>query len=453
MRSLGLGAQSDYLAILRGPGGTQELRALADALIIGETYFFRGRDHLDVLRRAWLAGPPDRRWRILSAGCSSGEEPYSIAMLADQLGLAGRIAIDAVDVSREALARAEAGEYSPWSLRDTPPEVRRRYFSEHGRRFRIDQRIRGQVRFAECNLLDRAHPLWQRAGYDAVFCRNVLIYFRPDVVESVVGRLAGLVEDGGFLFLGHSEALHTRCPEIELECEDETVFYRKHAGAAGQRSGEDWLALIDGIHRELDEGMARPRLETLPASSLVASPQAPGLSAPRTDVPGRPAPIDPVQVGRLLREERFREALGLLDAAPDDDLPSQVLRAELMFVNGDLEGAHAHCHALLARHFLEAELHQLAAMLCEQRGEPSRAVEHARRASYLDPHFAPPHVLLGRLSLRQGQPRAARTEFEAAIKRLPNEREHRLRLLSGGFGRDALLRYCESQIRACGDSR
>ena len=165
MLDTGLRKADDYRARLASPEvAVAELRAVADALIIGETYFFRGRDHLEVLRQAILDGPVDKTWRVMSAGCSSGEEPYSLLMMADQIGCVERLKVDAFDVNPRALERAAAGRYSAWSLRDTSATLRQRYFRPEGRLFVLDEAIRRRVRFDECNLLDPAHRVWQAAA-------------------------------------------------------------------------------------------------------------------------------------------------------------------------------------------------------------------------------------------------------------------------------------------------
>lgn len=447
MHILGIRETEQYQRRLALPeGAAAELRAVADALIIGETYFFRGADHLNVLRQALLEGPQARRWRVLSAGCSSGEEPYSIAMMADQLGLLDRVAIDAVDVNPRALERAALGHYSAWSLRDTDGAARAQYFRQDGRRYLLSERIRSQVQFAECNLLDADHRLWQSAPYDAIFCRNVLIYFAPRVVENVVKNLTSLLREDGFLFLGHAEALQAACADIEMQSDETTVYYRKRSGTQVRAWQPDWAALVAGVQDALDPPLERPApssewqlaLSELPADAPVQSALA--VSNANHDLHA---------LEFLLRQERWSEAEQALRALDRADLRSQVLLAQLCFVNNRIDEAQQRCERLLTEFFLDAEVHQLMAMCMEQRGRPALAFEHARRASYLDPKFALPHVLLGRLALKAGQKSAALQEFLTAKQRLPDEQTQRLRLLSGGFGRQAMIEYCETQIRVC----
>lgn len=452
MQQLGIREPEDYRQRLtQTPLAAAELHAVADALIIGETYFFRGADHIDVLRQALLSGPEDKVWRVLSAGCSSGEEPYSLAIMADQLGLSERLEIDAVDVNPRALERAARGLYSLWSLRDTPALVKHSYFRQDGQRFLLDPRIRQRVRFQECNLLDLLHPLWLAAPYDAVFCRNVLIYFAPLVVENVVKKLADLVCEGGFLFLGHAEALQAACADIEMESNDTTLFYRKRQGAPVRGMQASWDALVAGMQGALDQALERPapssewQLDALASAPEISSTASPPISAaPASDV---------VDIDYLLRQEQWAEAEQQLRAQQNSDLRSQVLLAQLCFVNNRIDEAQQRCEQLLLEFFLDAELHQLMAMCMEQRARPKLALEHARRASYLDPKFALPHVLLGRMALKAGHRNAALQEFSTARQRLPDDQAQRLRLLSGGFGRQAMIEYCETQIRACRGSR
>ena len=276
-------------------------------------------------------------------------------------------------------------------------------------------------------------------------CRNVLIYFAPLVVEAVVQRLTAMVSEGGFLFLGHAEALHATCSDIEMEAAQNTVFYRKRGGAQPKESAASLSFLLAGVGGALDPGLERPAPSPdwqLPASESAADP------GKQQDTPIQTSSWQQ-DLEFLLRQEKWSEAEQTLRSAASEDLRNQVLLAELCFVNGRIDEAQQRCEQLLAVHFLDAEPHQLMAMCMEQKQRLPLALEHARRASYLDPNFALPHVLLGRLALKAGNRAAAMREFETARGRLPAEQSRRLRLLSGGFGRQAMIEYCEAQIRVC----
>jgi chemotaxis protein methyltransferase WspC len=183
-----------------------ELQELIDAVIVPETWFFRDREAF-----AALAGPVVRSWstervlRLLSVPCSTGEEPYSIAMALLDAGLApARFHIDAVDVSERALAKARRAVFGRSSFRGESLAFRDRYFDEDGNGWRLAPHVCAQVTFQQSNLLDAAF-LRDAEPYDVIFCRNLLIYFDRPTQDRATAVLARLLAPDGFLFVGPSE--------------------------------------------------------------------------------------------------------------------------------------------------------------------------------------------------------------------------------------------------------
>ena len=184
--------------------------ALLDALTTNFTSFLREATHFDFLRKTIapaLTGPI----RIWSAACSTGEEPYSIALsLLEELGLpaASRIHILASDISSRALATAERGAYEEARCRDLPPEWLRRYLLRGSGNwngwFRVKPLVRGMIGFERLNLIEHFPP-GQR--FHTIFCRNVMIYFDKETQAALVNRFASCLEPGGYLLIGHSETL------------------------------------------------------------------------------------------------------------------------------------------------------------------------------------------------------------------------------------------------------
>lgn len=223
LRALRLTGYDEYVALLEGPEGEGELSCMLDALTTNFTSFFREPGHFEHLSRRLLAqvsaGAP-RRLRVWSAGCSSGEEPYSIAIhLQEQLPDLARwdARILATDLSTRMLARARAGVYPASRFDDdrgraalahfTRTELRPP-FSHRGAleqpHYSVKPATRGLVRFARLNLVE---PWPMRGPFDAIFCRNVMIYFDKPTQRELLERLCGLLRPGGALFLGHSESL------------------------------------------------------------------------------------------------------------------------------------------------------------------------------------------------------------------------------------------------------
>jgi chemotaxis protein methyltransferase CheR len=224
-------------------GGGCELVRLLDAVATNETHFFREPHHFELIasslaprwRSEAQAGRRDRRVRVWSAGCSTGEEPYTLAIqlracLPESEGW--HIEIFASDLSTKALARAEAAVYPAERLREVPHAQRRRAFlrgtGPQAGRIKVVPELRQLVRFERLNLSAPSYPM--PTGLDLVLCRNVLIYFRPELRRRVVEQLCTHLAPGGHLFLGHAESLHSA--GLPLRTRVPTVYQRDDAGAA-----------------------------------------------------------------------------------------------------------------------------------------------------------------------------------------------------------------------------
>ncbi|MBK6486370.1 MAG: protein-glutamate O-methyltransferase CheR [Gemmatimonadetes bacterium] len=211
LRALALPTVQDYLDIVDRDATGRELAELVDVLTTNKTAFFREPDHFRLLQQTVLpslarTGAPIRIW---SAGCSSGQEAYSIAMVVrETLGpAASRVSILATDISQRVLQRAHAAEYLVRELGDMPTDVRRAHFDtvpDARDTVRIAPATRALVRIAPLNLIAE----WPEQGpFDVIFCRNVMIYFDKPTQERLVSRFAAQLSAGGHLMLGHSESL------------------------------------------------------------------------------------------------------------------------------------------------------------------------------------------------------------------------------------------------------
>ncbi len=227
----------DYYHYLRcHPDRESEFDRLVCRLTNNETYFLREAQHFEIIikhvipaLRSELRGRP---LKVLSAGCSSGEEPYSLVMALHDSGVElGGVdwEIDACDLNRDRLARAREAIYDSGSLRGCDEEMRRRYFERRDGRFVLRTRYRRGVRFFEANLA--TSTIVGRAPYDVVLCRNLLIYFDAEGFTRAAGALARSLAPGGYLFLGHSESLIDRSPDFTPVWLEGAMVYRKLAAA------------------------------------------------------------------------------------------------------------------------------------------------------------------------------------------------------------------------------
>jgi chemotaxis protein methyltransferase CheR len=213
--SLGLGGFSEYLALVeRDPGG-EELSFMIDALTTNKTSFFREAQHFEILAEklnGWFRGHDSLR--IWSAGCSSGEEPYTIAItLLQAFPDAGRrdARILASDISSRVLQEAKNAWYGEDEVADVPASLLSQYFtveqSGGSTHYRVKESVRSLVRYAKLNLMG---PWPMNGSFDFIFCRNVMIYFTRETQDRLVGRFRDLLNPGGLLLIGHSESLTGR---------------------------------------------------------------------------------------------------------------------------------------------------------------------------------------------------------------------------------------------------
>ncbi|MBV8299586.1 MAG: methyltransferase domain-containing protein [Candidatus Eremiobacteraeota bacterium] len=222
-----------YAQFLRyDPRREDEWSDLASALSNNETYFFRERAQLKALAGKildeFLARSP--RVRLWSAACSSGEEPYSLAMTLIETGKVSdaRLSIRATDLSPRVLELAEKGFYRALSFRATEPAMIQKWFQPQGEGFVVDERVKRLVSFGRLNLLDGTRVAAE-GPFDAIFCRNVLIYFDKPTQKRVVESFAKALRPGGYLFLGHAESLFHLTDLYEPIVGADAIVYRLKA--------------------------------------------------------------------------------------------------------------------------------------------------------------------------------------------------------------------------------
>lgn len=225
-----------YQELMFGERGG-ELQAFVEAVTINETYFFRDYPQLQgfaekvfptYLKSLSSTNSSIRAW---SAACSTGEEPYTLAiilreMLAEEKDKRWSVSVDATDINRSVLAFAQRGVYGARSMKDTPLEYRQRYFDFKNGEFQVKDSLKEDVKFSLVNLSERAEMRKMR-GYDFVFCRNVLIYFDEEGRRKVVASLYDALRPGGYLFLGHSESIARITTAFELKSIGGFLCYRK----------------------------------------------------------------------------------------------------------------------------------------------------------------------------------------------------------------------------------
>lgn len=367
---------SDDAFVARAANNPEALDALVDTLTVGETYFFRNPGSFEFLRREVIPDILARRGathplRIWSAGCASGEEAWSLAMIFARDGLENA-RVHATDVSRPALEKARRGIYGPWSLRGGGAALAKSRLEREGNTWRVPEDLRRRVEFDRQNLALDALPspargLW---GFDVIFCRNVLLYFYPAMVAQVFRKLHSCLADGGWLFLGTSDPSPAG---FEAVVRDEGVFYRR--------------AEAPSVETTVAASARRPRRKSrVPAPAVRVSKR-----------PAPPAPALPTQRPPL---------------TPSTDRLSEIRQ----LANTDERAAERRCAALRTREPDSIEVAYLHAVLLLALGRVDDAVRAARQVLYLDRSLAAGHFLLATAFLRRGDVSEARRAFATSAK-------------------------------------
>jgi chemotaxis protein methyltransferase CheR len=455
---------ADYLRRLESDDASAEWRSLGQLLTVPETYFFRHFDQFRAFSEVALADrmtarAGSKRLSILSLGCASGEETYSLAVMVKEamLDASWTVSILGVDLNPAVIEKAVSGRYTDWSLRETSPEVRQKWFQRQGREYVLDPAICSAVRFEERNLSEEAADFWRPEAYDVIFCRNMMMYFAPERARELVARITRALAPGGYLFLGHAETLRGLSQDFHLCHTHETFYYRRRASGETVSPGfayapvSSWLpppltavlegndSWIDAIQRSSD------RIQVLADAPATVADSSYVVKASHWDLSS---------AFELLRQERFAEALAAIKGLPPEaatDSDTLLLKAVLCAHSGQYAEAEKVCRHLLEFDELNAGARYVLALCCEGTGDNRAAVEHDQAAVYLDGGFAMPRLHLGLLSRRVGDSDTARRELEQALHLLQREEPSRLLLFGGGFGREALLVLCRAELIACGE--
>ena len=369
---------------------------LATHLSIGETYFFREKRSLQILEEQILPQllqarrQNGRRLRIWSAGCCTGEEAYTLAILLDRLipdPGAWNITILATDFNPEFLRKAAQGVYGEWSFRDAPGWLRARYFTGRGDgRFEIIPRIRERVTFSYLNFADDVYPSLSNntSAMDIIFCRNVLMYFTAQRAKQVIGNFHRALVDGGWLVVSPAEASNALFSPFTPVGLQGAVLYRKTADAASQ-------PLVGGyaVAPSFEAAKAAPSMPpAAPASAILPAPPDAATAA---------ANLSAVQA----------------DQADARELPSRMARD--CANRGRLGEALEWCEQAVAADRLNPAHHYLLATILLEQGQHDTAIQSLMRALYLNPDYVLAHFALGNLYQSQGRYRQARRHFENVL--------------------------------------
>lgn len=405
---------------------------LLEHLTIGETYFFRNRPQFEALQNHVLPELLQRQARLRSlrfwsAGCATGEEPYSLAILVQTVipqPENWQVSILATDINSSFLQRAREAVYSNWSFRETPNDMRDCFFTPEQNRWRLCGHIRRQVLFTRLNLVEDTFPSIMNGtcAMDLIFCRNVMIYFDEATIQRLVNRFFHALAPGGWLFVGHAEPQARIFHQFEVHNFPHAVIYRKPLDAPMfsfhlTQKNSDTLAqplMLPGYvtdHAGVftkqppktgNPGRSRLQPEQANTSQPVITPEGGGIRPVVTEEPRvpvsswtvKPTPLSPPATSPLW--DTIEKSLGQGDRVGAETLLHELLQlapnhgralvalGRLYADRGDWNAALRQCEQALKHDPLSIEAHFILAQVYEHQGELDAALASYRRTVYLD---------------------------------------------------------------------
>ena len=424
--ALGVNGHDDYFALLQRDDS--ELLRLTELLTVNETYFFREPDHLnlmvDKLLPEFIAARNGRPVRILSAGCSTGEEPYSIAiMLRERFGADSErlFAITGVDIDSSVIAAARQGVFGNSSFRGMDKAILVRYFKPSGPgKLQVENGIKKLVEFEVVNLLNSSYPQKMQEP-DIILYRNVSIYFPGQVQREIFGRLAQLLAEGGCLLVGAAETIHHDIGILSLVKKDSLFFYRKTPPLVFAERR------ISSRHASNAEQVGKRPLQATPGYSPM-----PEVQQIRTQDAGyaRPLKQPPVKVPpdvkerfdeaiQLVLNKQYENALAVLDGIINQDSSFKKaygLKGSLLLHVARFDESRTVCESILAQDPLSLEAYLMLGMIARQNGNNDEAFRRFREASYLKPTCWLAHFYTAELLYAQRDLKRARSSYETSLK-------------------------------------
>ncbi len=444
----------DYYRLLQDPkDGAVEMDRLINALTVSETHFFRDAGQFDALYDQVLPRLIERRrplctLRIWSAGCASGEEPYSIAMmLRDLLPDVDEWAITILgtDVSTEALDRARKAVYGNWAFREERArQWRPRYFRPQGNRYELIPEVRRMVTFAQFNLAENNYPTYETntAFMDLILCRNVMMYFTESATIKIVERFYDALTDGGWLVVGHSEHSLSIYRRFQVRNYPHAILYQRTGQPTALPADWEWLTASPKEDRTTPLSVPAP-VGASPPSPPEADSQVPGASnSERSLVPGT---FERAQ--ELLdygRSEEARDMLLELIKARPHHAPTCALLGRAYANLGCWQEAERWCRQAIRFDKLALHAYYILALVLHHQGKLDQAIGAMKKVVYIDRNYVPGHFGLADLYRSKGQLPQAQKSLNNARRLLEARAAEELIPDSGGITvgrlREAIIR-------------
>ena len=459
---------SDYFDVLQADEA--EFKELMNLVTINETSFFRFPQQFAALKDRIIpeiltnrSESAAHRFRVWSAGCSTGEEPYTVAMTLLDSAVAQQgydCQILGTDVSTQALERARSGVYPARTLSTLAQPVLQRWFEPAKDGHRPIEPVRSMCDFHYHNLIKEPYPLAFMSGWDVIFCRNVTIYFKLESTRRVVDHFYEALNPGGYLFIGHSETLTSITDRFELVEIDGIFLHRKPLPKRA-------LTFSEAVAARAQQTTARTRAQKTSAASRerkTAAEVRTALRVPSPRVPQVPSTSsgastpDATQLlveraHTLLENAQAQEALSLALEAIEHD-PSNVdghLVAAFCYADmGRLDEAMAQARSALDERPLTSGARYIMGVIHQQRGELDEALAEFKRTLYIDGDFVLARFAIANIYRARGERGEACREYENTIRLLEAGPTGQWTAFLGGFRPDLLAQVCQRSLLECG---
>lgn len=445
----------------------EEFKELMNLVTINETSFFRFPAQFDALRDKVipeiLQNKPltERQFRVWSAGCSTGEEPYTIAMTLldstlDPLGY--QMEVMGSDVSTQALDRAKKGVYPARALNNLSQDTIQRYFEPVADGHRPGKRVRDLCSFHFHNLIKEPYPLAFMSKWDVIFCRNVTIYFRLESTRRVVDHFYEALNPGGYLFIGHSETLTSVSDRFEPVEINGVFLYRKPQSKRVLSFSEVIARRKEEDRSAAEERAAKRRVRLAKSAEKASAAPADAPSTPSVQPAGDGSSAE-MLVGEAHRLLESADAAGALESAmralelEPDNLDAHVVAAFAFADRGDLDAATAQAKDALRVNPLAAPARYILGVIKREQGDLAGAESEFKRTIYIDRNFVLAHFALAGVYRQRGELASACREYENTMSALYTNPEGDWTAFLGGFKPDLLARTCELSLIECGKGR
>lgn len=411
--------------MLASPLTQKQIEIFSSHLTVGETYFFREADSFNALERDILPElidlrKHDKSLRIWCAGCSTGEETYSIAILLSRIipDLKDwNVFILATDVNLRSLQKAVAGEYGEWSFRETPSWVKEKYFEKTDKaRYKVHEHIKNMATFAYLNLAEDTYPslINNTNAMDIIFCRNALMYLVPAVAKKCVQRFHDALLPDGWFLVSASEGHYLSDAEFKAINFPNTILYRK-SGAKQSRSTSYYdfpdifpVSFSDVFFAELPGAN-----HDMPVFDGTFSQTAAEAEEPAQDAYS--------EALSLYEKGRYRESIEKMLATPSEDqnnTKATLLLARAFANSGELFQAEQWCRKTIENDRINPAYYYLLAGILQEMGQFDNAFQLLKTAIYLDNEFVLAHFALGNLSRQKGMKKESLRYFMNSLSLL-----------------------------------